>query len=31
VPKEIREYYEKLGLPEIEAKALLGLGAQSAM
>ncbi|MFN7105391.1 MAG: Fe-S cluster assembly protein SufB [Pyrobaculum sp.] len=28
VPKEIREYYEKLGLPEIEAKALLGLGAQ---
>ncbi|MEM4673240.1 MAG: Fe-S cluster assembly protein SufB [Pyrobaculum sp.] len=28
LPKEIREYYEKLGLPEIEAKALLGLGAQ---
>ncbi len=28
VPKEIRQYYEKLGLPEIEAKALLGLGAQ---
>jgi len=28
IPKEIREYYEKLGLPEIEAKALLGLGAQ---
>ncbi len=28
VPKEIREYYEKLGLPEIETRALLGLGAQ---
>ncbi|MCE4604147.1 MAG: Fe-S cluster assembly protein SufB [Aeropyrum sp.] len=27
LPKEIREYYEKLGLPEIEAKFLSGLSA----
>jgi len=28
VPKEIREYYEKLNIPEIEAKMLYGLTAQ---
>jgi Fe-S cluster assembly protein SufB len=28
LPKEIKEYYEKLGLPEMEAKALLGLATQ---
>lgn len=28
VPKEIRQYYEKLGLPEMEVKALLGLATQ---
>ncbi|WP_460124610.1 Fe-S cluster assembly protein SufB [Stetteria hydrogenophila] len=28
LPKEIREYYEKLGIPEIEAKVLAGLSLQ---
>ncbi|MBP1449780.1 MAG: Fe-S cluster assembly protein SufB [Thermoproteus sp.] len=28
LPREIREYYQKLGLPEMEAKALLGLATQ---
>ena len=28
LPKEIREYYEKLGIPELEAKILAGLNVQ---